>query len=320
VNVIVLVECREAIPVRAIPLLTNWQVMSPDEIASALAHEENYENFYGMDAYSLENGEVTPIPATWWERFPCRHLKAISERLKATEISHAVGYQSWTEESQLVLPAGAFVWKDEFEMCYQKVYGPSGWKIWSTHVAVPFEINEVIEGEERVLTREEKEIERKERVRKRKERASEREERVRKHVLNFNPFIPKNQIAMVMEGFELQQTGSQPQAMPSELDLDRVTISPADVTTARASNGAEPDKTRPAIPLQRTAAQDSAILCEIKKQGYDPLALPRNPLGKPGVKAAIRNALSKNLLFTGETVFNKAWERLTARADIAIQG
>ena len=211
-NVIVLVEGREAIPVRAIPLLTNWQVMSPDEIASALAHEENYENFHGMDAYSLENGAVTPIPANWWERFPCRHLKAISERLKATELSHEVGYQSWREESHLVLPAGAFVWKDEFEMCYQKVYGPSGWKIWRTHVALPFEKNEVIEGEERVLTREEKKIERKARVR-------EREERVRERVLNFNPFIPPNRTAMVMEGFELQQTDSQPQAVPVETVL-----------------------------------------------------------------------------------------------------
>ena len=190
-NVIVLVEGREAIPVRAIPLLTNWQVMSPDEIASALAHEENYENFHGMDAYSLENGAVTPIPANWWERFPCRHLKAISERLKATELSHEVGYQSWREESHLVLPAGAFVWKDEFEMCYQKVYGPNGSNIWSTHAAsFP-----------------------------KKERVLKKKERVLKLALDFNPFIPQNRTAMVMEGFELQQTDSQPQAVPVETVL-----------------------------------------------------------------------------------------------------
>ena len=87
-----------------------------------------------------------------------------------------------------------------------------------------------------------------------------------------------------------------------------------------ASGDVEPDKAGPAKPLQRTAAQDSAILCEIEKQGYDPLARPKNHPGKPGVKAAIRAALSQNSLFTGRTVFDKAWERLTARADIAIQG
>lgn len=74
-------------------------------------------------------------------------------------------------------------------------------------------------------------------------------------------------------------------------------------------------------PLQRTAAQDNAIICEIKKQGYDPLALPKNPTGKPGVKAIIRTALSGNKLFgsLSSTIFNKAWERLAARDDIVIQ-
>lgn len=85
-----------------------------------------------------------------------------------------------------------------------------------------------------------------------------------------------------------------------------------------ASGGVEPAGS--AKPLQRTAAQDSAILCEIEKRGYDPQALPKNPPGKPGAKAAIRASLSENSLFTGGTVFDKAWERLTARADIAIQG
>lgn len=79
-------------------------------------------------------------------------------------------------------------------------------------------------------------------------------------------------------------------------------------------------KTPQAKPLQRTAAQDAAILCEIKKQGYDPLALPKNPDGKPGVKASVRTALLSHPLFIGSTVFDKAWVRLAARADIAIRG
>ena len=74
-----------------------------------------------------------------------------------------------------------------------------------------------------------------------------------------------------------------------------------------------------AKPLQRTAAQDDAILCEIKKQGYNPLALPKNPAGKPGVKAAIRAALARDSLFVGSKIFDKAWERLTTQADIVIQ-
>lgn len=93
---------------------------------------------------------------------------------------------------------------------------------------------------------------------------------------------------------------------------------PPPVATESASGDVE--MASQAKPLQRTAAQDTAILSEIKKQGYDPLALPRNPNGKPGAKAAIRIALSRNQLFTGSTVFDKAWERLTAREEIVIQG
>ena len=95
---------------------------------------------------------------------------------------------------------------------------------------------------------------------------------------------------------------------------------PAPVVTVGASSSLKPDNAGAVKPLQRTAAQDSAILFEIKIQGYDPLALPKNLPGKPGVKATIRAALLRNSLFAGGRVFDKAWERLTARADIAIQG
>ena len=109
-------------------------------------------------------------------------------------------------------------------------------------------------------------------------------------------------------------------AQLKEIQGEAASAYAAPVGAVGASGSVKPDKDEPAKPLQRTAAQDSAILCEIEKQGYDPLALPKNPPGKSGAKAAIRAALSKNSLFTGATVFDKAWERLTAHADISIQG
>ncbi len=71
-------------------------------------------------------------------------------------------------------------------------------------------------------------------------------------------------------------------------------------------------------PIQRSAAQDAVILKVIKDMGLDPLLLPRNEAGKPGVKAKVRETVGKNTLFTGSTVFEKAWERLTANHDIVI--
>ena len=72
-------------------------------------------------------------------------------------------------------------------------------------------------------------------------------------------------------------------------------------------------------PVQRFEAQDRAILLELKNLGYDPKKLPKNPKGKPGVKAAVRTRLSNNKLFVGTTIFNKAWERLTARSEIVLR-
>ncbi len=75
----------------------------------------------------------------------------------------------------------------------------------------------------------------------------------------------------------------------------------------------------PAKPLQRSAAQDAAILAAIHRVGFNPLSLPVNPSGKPGVKAVIREALAgvNNLFPRKGRVFDKAWERLRQQGDIA---
>ena len=76
----------------------------------------------------------------------------------------------------------------------------------------------------------------------------------------------------------------------------------------------------PRAPLQRSAAQDLAVLSAICDAGYSPLALPVNTPGKPGVKSVIRKALDGNNLFTTAKIFDKTWERLRERGDIADKG
>ena len=90
-----------------------------------------------------------------------------------------------------------------------------------------------------------------------------------------------------------------------------------------ASNAAEAEDQRQdrdasqARPIQRSTAQDAAILAAIQKIGYSALALPANESGKRGVKAVVREALDGDALFAGTTVFDKAWERLLQRKEIA---
>ena len=73
-------------------------------------------------------------------------------------------------------------------------------------------------------------------------------------------------------------------------------------------------------PIQRSKAQDDAILNEIRNQKFSPLALPINLLGKAGVKSSVRSALLKSspdLFFKRSTIFDKAWERLRKNGAIA---
>lgn len=67
-----------------------------------------------------------------------------------------------------------------------------------------------------------------------------------------------------------------------------------------------------AKPVQRRAAQEQAILAELRKLGHDPLALPRPRPGRAcQIKAGIRASLGYS-----EAVMRKAWQRLRSSRDI----
>lgn len=68
---------------------------------------------------------------------------------------------------------------------------------------------------------------------------------------------------------------------------------------------------RPAIepvvrPIQRQRAHAENILAAIEAKGYNPVSLPENSPGLPGVKSDIREALPAMT----ESIFNKAWQGL----------
>lgn len=127
-NVILMIDGREAIPVRAIPFLTNWETMSPDAIAEALAHDNSlhWDYFLPLTAFRFEGTQQKPIAPHWWENFPAKHLAALSAALKAREMAGEITYEQayieWRSKSFLELPAGTFVWKDDFSECYSRKY------------------------------------------------------------------------------------------------------------------------------------------------------------------------------------------------------
>lgn len=130
-NIVVKIQGREAIPIRSIPLLTDWEVLSPDVCAKAFAGDEiSAQHFENMPTYQLdENGSYAGISSRWWANWVVRELDACAERTQADGISDEVGYALWRSESIELLPAGTFVWRDEFEAAYQAEYGPESMRV-----------------------------------------------------------------------------------------------------------------------------------------------------------------------------------------------
>lgn len=130
-NIVVKIQGREAIPIRAIPLLTDWEVLSPDVCAKAFAGDEiSAQHFENMPTYQLdENGSYAGISSRWWANWVVRELDACAERTQADGISDEVGYALWRSESIELLPAGTFVWRNEFEAAYQAEYGPESMRV-----------------------------------------------------------------------------------------------------------------------------------------------------------------------------------------------
>ena len=69
-------------------------------------------------------------------------------------------------------------------------------------------------------------------------------------------------------------------------------------------------------PRTRLRDQEKAIIACLSTLGYDPRQLPKNPSGKNGIKKQVRDKIAGSPLFTGATVFNRAWERLRKDGDI----
>ncbi len=180
-NIIVAIEGREAIPVRAIPFLTNRTVMTPDEVADALAWEGTRWRHYQMQSYRIEDDKVSPIPNAWWQNSACKDLQALADRIRANETTHSTGHREWRSESLNALPAGSFVWRDEYEEIYYRAFGIDGTIFTS-------DAGEVMSEDEQA-----------------------------RHVaLDFDPYIPDVEIRhVVMAGFGSPVSSSQPRPTSS---------------------------------------------------------------------------------------------------------
>lgn len=70
-------------------------------------------------------------------------------------------------------------------------------------------------------------------------------------------------------------------------------------------------------PVARWQAQEQTILNALRELGYSPCALPKSQAWTKGVKSEVRAAIGSKGMWQSPKVFDKAWERLRERGDIA---
>ena len=122
-NVVVLINGREAIPVRAIPFVTGrW--MSPDVVARSFARTDSWRDMREVSAYQLLGGVIHgPILPKEWDVVEDL-LQALEAKLDSLSDNHTDTRPIWISESVSVLPASVFVWKDQFEQYFRGEYSP----------------------------------------------------------------------------------------------------------------------------------------------------------------------------------------------------
>lgn len=243
-NVVVLIEGREALPVRAIPLLANWRFMSPDIVAHVLGGTggSNVGLFGDMQSNRIEDGKVQHLKKDYWVQFPLMELQALSEKIKADESSHVVGYSEWRKQSLKVLPAGVFVWKDEYQALHDKNWN-SRYKMTYCALRDWNSEGEAEESDEENESHIQRQLTREESV---EGIALKRDLRESLEILNrwrepsYSPFMLPELCAVVMEGFE-QPSLEDHQTIQSLLDERDKLI--ADIKRWESKDESQPSET-----------------------------------------------------------------------------
>lgn len=115
------IDGREALPVRAIPFVAGGDgLYSPDEIAANLARTVGvpFAKLRGLVAYQYQGAKPLAIDSFDWARCVAAMKgfeTALHEQRPDIDVTDDhVGYAEWFVGAVLKLPAGVFIWLDQF--------------------------------------------------------------------------------------------------------------------------------------------------------------------------------------------------------------
>jgi hypothetical protein len=108
-KLVVTINSREAIPVRALPWATRWY-FGAAEVAEVLAGDLQADGFPAVAAYWWEAGEVRAIEPSYWANVVVGNVESAVQEI--------ADRQQRQIEATKRIPAEAFVWRDEWEAAY----------------------------------------------------------------------------------------------------------------------------------------------------------------------------------------------------------
>ena len=119
------IDGREALPVRAIPYVTGWHKLTPDVVARYMMQDTAICTDWHtpLSAFHYVSGKPVAVASRDWEGVTIS-LKGLEAELREMRpdvdpMDDPAGYATWRDRAALKLPAGVWVWLDEFERMYQ---------------------------------------------------------------------------------------------------------------------------------------------------------------------------------------------------------
>lgn len=122
------IDGRAALPVRTLPYVAGTSPedmqsrLAPDQVALAAGHLEDYDGDRALHTFQVVDGEVMAVPPTQWG-LCLRQMRALSARIKGDQLCHDDGHVRWSGEAIRLLPAGVFVWLDDFRAWFRRTRG-----------------------------------------------------------------------------------------------------------------------------------------------------------------------------------------------------
>ena len=114
VSVVVKIGRRNAIPVRAIWFLTDQIVLSPIDLAKSLGQKREAGGVDGLSSYRREGLFTVRMKPRAWGVIE----DSLQDYWQHLQFKNAAP-RDWEIQSVELLPAGVFVWKNEFDLCFK---------------------------------------------------------------------------------------------------------------------------------------------------------------------------------------------------------